>query len=98
MIWIYISYQRYIIIKKGTEQTQVFTRYIPDISCRTAGARKHGNRDSVHSDSFYAKAAKLSSFAGDQGRFKASDCSLHGSISSSGAILQGIRHKGHQRL
>jgi hypothetical protein len=36
MIWTYISYQRYIIIKKDTEQTQVFTRYIPDISFRTA--------------------------------------------------------------
>ncbi len=34
---IYIVYQRYIIIKKGTEQTdEVLTRYIPDISVRTA--------------------------------------------------------------
>jgi len=34
---IFIVYQRYIIIKKGTEQThEVLTRYIPDISIRTA--------------------------------------------------------------
>ena len=33
IFWIHIVYQRYIIIKKGTEQThEVFTRYIPDIS------------------------------------------------------------------
>ncbi len=34
---IFIVYQRYIIIKKGTEQThEVLTRHIPDISIRTA--------------------------------------------------------------
>ena len=34
---IFIVYPRYIIIKKGTEQThEVLTRYIPDISIRTA--------------------------------------------------------------
>ncbi len=34
---IYILYQRYIIGKKGTEQThEVFTRYIPEILKRTA--------------------------------------------------------------
>ncbi len=34
---IYIVYHRYSIINKGTEQThEVFTRYIPDISVRTA--------------------------------------------------------------
>ncbi len=33
-------YQRYIIIKKGMEQThEVSTRYIPDISLRTASNR-----------------------------------------------------------
>ncbi len=37
MLWIHIVYQRYIIIKKGTEQThELFTRYIPDILVRTA--------------------------------------------------------------
>ena len=34
---IFIVYPRYIIIRKGTEQThEVLTRYIPDISVRTA--------------------------------------------------------------
>ena len=34
---IFIVYPRHIIIKKGTEQThEVLTRYIPDISIRTA--------------------------------------------------------------
>ncbi len=37
ILWIYIVYHRYVIIKKGTEQNhEVCTRYIPDISVRTA--------------------------------------------------------------
>ncbi len=37
IFWIYIVHHRYIIIKKGTEQThEVLTRYIPDISVRSA--------------------------------------------------------------
>ena len=37
ILGIFILYPRYIIIKKGMEQThEVLTRYIPDISLRTA--------------------------------------------------------------